>query len=114
MCFSLLASVAAGAALSVAGVLTVSLARRRRELPLALIPLLFGVQQLSEGVVWWSVDHGNTTQNVLATLAYSLFSRVLWPIFVPFAVLFMKEPLKLDYLWAALCLAGAVFFMFRS
>ncbi|HEX9952450.1 MAG TPA: DMT family protein [Rubricoccaceae bacterium] len=35
-------------------------------------------------------------------------------VFVPFAVLYMKEPLKLDYLWAALCLAGAVFFMFRT
>jgi uncharacterized protein (DUF486 family) len=35
-------------------------------------------------------------------------------VFVPFAVLYMKQPLKLDYLWAALCLAGAVYFMFRS
>lgn len=35
-------------------------------------------------------------------------------IFVPFAVFYMKEPLKLDYLWAGLCLVGAVFFMFRS
>lgn len=35
-------------------------------------------------------------------------------IFVPFVVLYMKEPLKLDYLWAGLCLVGAVYFMFRS
>lgn len=35
-------------------------------------------------------------------------------VFVPFAVFYLKEPLKLDYLWAALCLLGAVFFMFRS
>jgi uncharacterized protein len=35
-------------------------------------------------------------------------------VFVPFAVLYMKEPVKLDYLWAALCIAGAVYFMFRS
>lgn len=35
-------------------------------------------------------------------------------LFVPFAVFYMKEPLKLDYLWAGLCLVGAVFFMFRS
>ena len=34
-------------------------------------------------------------------------------VFVPFAVLYMKQPLKLDYLWAALCILGAVFFMFR-
>ena len=35
-------------------------------------------------------------------------------VFVPFSVLYMKEPLKLDYLWAGLCLTGAVYFMFRS
>ena len=35
-------------------------------------------------------------------------------VFVPFAVLYMKESLKLDYLWAALCMAGAAFFIFRS
>ncbi|WP_119153070.1 DMT family protein [Caldimonas tepidiphila] len=35
-------------------------------------------------------------------------------VFVPFAVLYMKQPLKLDYLWAALCLVGAVYFIFRS
>ncbi|MGB3222300.1 MAG: DMT family protein [Desulforhopalus sp.] len=35
-------------------------------------------------------------------------------IFVPFSVMYLKEPLKMDYLWAGLCLVGAVFFMFRS
>ena len=35
-------------------------------------------------------------------------------VFVPFAVLYLREPLKLDYLWAALCMVGAVYFIFRS
>lgn len=35
-------------------------------------------------------------------------------VFVPFAVFYMNQPLKLDYLWAALCLAGAVYFIFRA
>jgi len=35
-------------------------------------------------------------------------------VFVPFAVFYLKEPLKLDYLWAGLCLLGAVFFIFRE
>ena len=35
-------------------------------------------------------------------------------VFIPFAVFYMREPLKLDYLWAALCMVGAVYFMFRS
>ena len=35
-------------------------------------------------------------------------------IFVPFAILYMGEPLKLDYLWAAICVLGAVYFVFRG
>lgn len=35
-------------------------------------------------------------------------------VFVPFSILYLKEPLKLDYLWAGLCLVGAVYFMFRG
>jgi len=34
-------------------------------------------------------------------------------VFVPFAALYMKEPVRLNYLWAALCMCGAVFFIFR-
>ncbi len=35
-------------------------------------------------------------------------------VFVPFVVIYMKQPLKLDYLWAALCMMGAVYFIFRN
>jgi uncharacterized protein len=35
-------------------------------------------------------------------------------VFVPFSVFFLRQPLKMDYLWAALCVCGAVYFIFRS
>lgn len=35
-------------------------------------------------------------------------------VFVPFAILYMKQPLKLDYLWASLCILAAVYFVFRG
>lgn len=35
-------------------------------------------------------------------------------VFVPFSIFYMNQPLKLDYLWAGLCILGAVYFMFRS
>lgn len=35
-------------------------------------------------------------------------------VFVPFALFYMNQPLKLDYLWAAICILGAVYFLFRS
>ncbi|MGD9842167.1 MAG: DMT family protein [Steroidobacteraceae bacterium] len=35
-------------------------------------------------------------------------------VFIPFAILYMRQPLKLDYLWAALCMLGALYFIFRK
>ena len=35
-------------------------------------------------------------------------------VFVPFAVVYMRQPLRLDFLWAALCVCGAVYFVFRG
>jgi uncharacterized protein (DUF486 family) len=35
-------------------------------------------------------------------------------VFVPFALLYMRQPIKLDFLWAGLCLMGAVYFIFRA
>lgn len=35
-------------------------------------------------------------------------------VFAPFAVLYMRQPIKMDYLWASLCIVGALYFVFRS
>src|SRR3989344_8557533 len=88
MCFSAAASFAAGGALSVAGGLTLVEVKKKTELPFASIPLLFGVQQAIEGAVWLSF--GSPILNTVATYAYSMFSHVLWPIFVPLSVLLIE------------------------
>jgi hypothetical protein len=90
MCFSATASFTAGTALTVVGGLTVSKSRGKAELPLALVPLLFGVQQLTEGVVWVSLRHDLPVLKSWATYTFSMFSHVLWPIFVPFAILLVE------------------------
>jgi len=86
MCFSAPASFIAGAALSTVGVATLRMTSRRAEIPFASIPLLFGVQQIVEGMIWLSFREGSTLPNPALTLVYSLFSHVLWPIWVPYAV----------------------------
>lgn len=53
------------------------------------------------------------TQFSLAQLKI-LQETITLSVFVPFAMLYMKEPFKLDYIWAALCLVGAVYFIFRA
>ena len=90
MCFSATASFSAGALLLGIGTLTVMSARRPRELPFAAIPLLFAIQQLIEGVIWLTFRYEAPLLNTVMTHAYSFFSHVLWPIYVPVAVLLME------------------------
>jgi len=92
MCFSMTASLAAGGFLLGVGTMTVKAARRPSEIPFAAIPLLFAIQQLSEGVVWWTFDHDAPGLNFVMTQFYSFFSHVLWPAYVPLAVLLLEPP----------------------
>ena len=87
MCFSAEASFAAGTALLIVGAATVRRARVRSELPYAWIPVLFGIQQLLEGALWLTFPDRAPLLNTVLTHAYSFFSHVLWPIYVPLAAL---------------------------
>ena len=91
MCFSATASFTAGAVLLGLGTLTLKSAGRPRELPFAAIPLLFAIQQLSEGVVWLTFSYEAPLLNAVMTHVYSFFSHVLWPVYVPVAV-WLIEP----------------------
>lgn len=86
MCFSASASFVAGTLLSVAGVATLKSTKTRSELPFALIPLLFGIQQLTEGIVWLTFGHEAPAVKDVTTYLYSGFSHVLWPMYIPFAM----------------------------
>mgnify|MGYP003922310865 FL=1 len=70
---------------------------------IALLEYLFQVPANRIGYTVLSIGQLKIIQEVI-TLS----------VFVPFSVMYLKEPLKLDYLWAGLCLVGAVYFMFRT
>lgn len=91
MCFSATASFTAGAMLLGMGAVTLPMARERHERPFAAIPLLFGVQQVIEGFVWLSFDWGRAEVTDTLALAYSFFSHVLWPVYVPTAAWLMER-----------------------
>ena len=86
MCFSATASFVAGTSLSAIGVATLASVKARREIPFATIPLLFGIQQLIEGVIWLTFVRDAPLLKQTMTYAYSVFSHVLWPIYVPLAI----------------------------
>lgn len=70
---------------------------------IALVEYLLQVPANRIGITHFSLPQLKVLQEVI-TLA----------VFVPFSILYMKQPLKLDFLWAGLCLVGAVYFAFRS
>jgi hypothetical protein len=108
MCFSATASFTAGAALLAVGAYTMRQVSRPAELPYASIPALFGIQQLVEGALWLTLPDGNAHFNDILTHIYALFSHILWPIFVPIAVLKMEpEARRRSLLWL-FAIAGAV------
>ncbi len=93
MCFSATASFSAGVLLLGMGTLTLRsamAAKQRRALPFAAIPLLFAVQQLIEGVIWLTFSAHAPLLNSVLTQVYSFFSHVLWPVYVPLAVLLLE------------------------
>ncbi len=90
MCFSATASFTAGAALLIVGTVTAQHATRRAELPYALIPVLFGVQQLIEDALWMTFPAKAPLLTTVLTHAFSFFSHALWPLHVPVAVLLLE------------------------
>lgn len=107
MCFSAQASFAASAVLLIVGAATVRRARMRSELPYAWIPVLFGVQQLLEGALWLTFPDRAALLNTVLTHAYSFFSHVLWPIYVPLAGLALETVPWRRRVLIAIALAGS-------
>ena len=106
MCFSATASFSAGAVLLGIGALTLKATRRPSEWPFAAIPLLFAIQQLIEGVIWLTFSTDTPLLNTVMTHAYSFFSHVLWPVYLPVAVLMIEPPGGHRRTLTALVLAG--------
>jgi hypothetical protein len=83
MCFSATASFVAGGILAGAGAITLTKAQKK-QIPLASIPLLFGIQQIIDGFVW--TTPASAPYYALAVYGYSLFAFAFWPIFTPIAL----------------------------
>ena len=76
MCFSATASFTAGIVLTVIGVATVKKTQRKTEIPFAMVPLLFGLQQFIEGLLWLSFQFNSHLLNVIMTYVFTLVSQV--------------------------------------
>lgn len=106
MCFSAPASFIAGAALSATGVVTLRKTETKREIPFASIPLLFGIQQITEGFVWLSFSFTAPIWNSVFAHSFLLVAYVLWPLFVPFAIGLLETDISRKKLFSVFQVAG--------
>lgn len=95
MCFSAGASFIGGAVITGIGVVTIAKNSDRSMRLFASIPLLFGIQQISEGFVWVALQgQGNEVMLAISSYIFLFAAVVLWPIFIPLAVLLMEKLAK--------------------
>lgn len=92
MCFSAEASFGASAILLVAGALSISKVKTKSQLPFAIIPLIFSVQQFTEGILWIALKNPEHVawQNT-ATYTFLFFAQIVWPTWVPLSILLLEK-----------------------
>ena len=107
MCFSAEASFIVGGALLVVGVTTARKTIYQKELPIAMIPFIFAIQQLVEGFLWVSLINNDTSQIPFwLSNIYGVFIGIIWPLFVPFAVYCAETNSKRRKIIASIGIAG--------
>jgi hypothetical protein len=109
MCFSAEADFVSGAVISGVGVATLTQVKHARETPLALLPLAFGVHQLTEGFVWLGLEgEVSSTVGDAALYAYVFYAWALLPFFAPLAIYLVEPFHRRRQLMAVLIAVGAV------
>lgn len=92
MCFSAEASFAGGVIISAIGVAVVTKVHKPSQLLFASIPLFFGLQQFTEGVLWLTIPNPDyAALQKIATFIFLIMADVLWPTLIPLAVLMMES-----------------------
>jgi hypothetical protein len=116
MCFSAGASFIGGVIISAIGVVTIRKVHKPTQILFACIPLFFGLQQLTEGFVWLSLQNPDWGWiQKPATYAFLIMAEVFWPFMTPLAILMMeknKKRIKALRVFLVMGLSVSVYFVF--
>jgi hypothetical protein len=109
MCFSASASFGAGAVLSVIGVSSLRKVKSSHEAFFAGIPLLFAIQQITEGFLWLSLSNPvYAPARWPATYIFLFFAQIVWPFWVPYSILKLENEKKRKKVLKVLAALGAL------
>ncbi len=109
MCFSATASFGASAILGAVGVIAVSKARTRPQRVFASIPLIFAVQQLTEGLLWLSLKNESLhSWQSSITYIYLVFAMAVWPFWISFSVWGLEKDARRKKIMRGLVVIGTL------
>jgi len=109
MCFSANASFIAAGITGVAGLVAMTRAHAREDMPLASIPLVFSAQQAVEGLLWLNLPvHPEGAATSMLTHLFLVFAKIIWPVLTPLAVMLVEPDNRRRTPMKWLCLAGAL------
>ena len=115
MCFSATASFGASAVLLGAGIVIVKMVRNPKQIMFASIPILFSVQQFTEGFVWLSLKNAEfSSMQHFSSNLFLFFALVVWPIWVPFSILKIEEKIMRRKLLTVLTIIGGMTSLFLA
>ncbi len=109
MCFSVEASFAGGVIISAVGIGTIRKVHLPSQILFASIPLFFGIQQFTEGILWLTIPLSDyfMIQRISVCL-FLIMAFVIWPVMIPLSVLFMETSKKKKKILFTLLIAGIV------
>jgi len=92
MCFSVTASFGSGVVLAAIGVVTLKMTRKPSHLPFAFIPILFAIQQISEGFVWLTLQHPEYAKwQSVPIHVFMIFAHIVWPFWITLSAWLLEE-----------------------
>jgi len=113
MCFSAQASFAGGAVITVIGVATLTKIKKPSQAPFGIIPLIFGLQQCAEGVLWLTLKSGHPGPlQDAATYIFLITALAIWPVFVPLSVWLLASGKNRRKILAGLMITGGIVSLF--
>ena len=109
MCFSVEASFGAGIVLSVIGVASIKKVQSPSQIVFASIPLIFSVQQITEGFLWLALSNtGYAYLQQVTTYTFLLIAQIIWPVWVPLAILLAEKEVKRKTIQKLLVIVGVL------
>jgi hypothetical protein len=115
MCFNATVSFTAGAVIGVTGLATLKKIERPAQLPFAFIPIIFSLQQITEGFLWVVFNHGEYAKwQQPLTVIFILIAQVVWPFWVPLSIMLAEQNKKRKDILKALFGMGLTFSMFGA